>query len=145
LKDYKAAVATLAKVLPLRDVYLPDLLKARLHRAKVYIKLAEYENALKDLQVIIDTPISKTMKFENNGQLSEKAAALQTRVEVYITTKKTDLAIKDYGKLIALDQDWGQATPKWYEERAKLYRQSGQVELALRDETLAKNLSQKKQ
>jgi len=145
LKDYKAAIKTIGKILPLPNVYLPDLLQARLLRAKAFIKIGEYDNALKDLDVIISTPISKTMKFENNGQLSQKSLALQTRVELYTTLKKTDLAIKDYGKLIALDQEWGQMTPKWYEERAKLYRQTSKPELALRDELLARNMTQKKQ
>ncbi|MBS1994566.1 MAG: tetratricopeptide repeat protein, partial [Cyanobacteria bacterium SZAS LIN-3] len=144
LKDYRAAIAALTELLTSSKAkYLPELLNARLYRAKNYIKLGDLKSAFEDLNTVINTPHKEEMKFETHNQMSAQCGALQERAGLFIKQKKLDAAIKDYTKLIAIDQQWGQSTKRYYEERAKLFRQTGQLAAAKQDEALAKKLSER--
>jgi tetratricopeptide (TPR) repeat protein len=145
LKQWKEAAATYSKILPMPNLDITDKLKAQVHRAYDYVQIGDREKALKDFGAVIATPRERTMKLERNNQASEQALAFQGRAAILVSQKKYDLAIRDYTRVIGLEEEWGEHTPKWYLERAKLYRCVGKPDFAKRDEELAKKMSPPKQ
>jgi tetratricopeptide (TPR) repeat protein len=141
LKNWKEAAASYGRILVLHDTDLTDRLKAQVHRANDYEKMGETESALKDLSTVIAAPREPTMKIERNNETSIQALAYQARASILVAQKKYDLAIKDYTRVIGLEEEWGEHTPKWYLERSKLYRKIGKTDLALKDEELAAKMS----
>ena len=102
-----------------------DKLKAIVRRGDCLEKLGDTAAALKEYNEVITAPRERTMKLERNNPAGEQSEALQERANIYFGQKKYDLAIRDYTMLIGLDEEWGEHTPKWYLERAKLYRLTG--------------------
>lgn len=98
--------------------------KSLVTRAKDYMQLKEYKNALADLNLILSS-------FPNmTGAIEDRAVTL-TRMGKYKE------ALKDINSLIARNSEF----PRWYDERAEIYEKLGDKKAAEADRKKSASLA----
>jgi tetratricopeptide (TPR) repeat protein len=123
MKDTENALADLNRVLEID----PNDAIALGRRADIYVGKKDYANALKDISTLIEQHpyafyyVSRSEILEAAGQLDKALADANTAIKLSPNTYSP------------------------YEQRAKLYRKTGKIALAVRDESTAKRLKAKLQ
>lgn len=109
----------------------PDLPLSYNNRGLIYTKQGEFGRALSDLQHALELSPEEPHILNNLGYLYMKRAE----------PGDSELALELFEKVLVLDPGFLSA----YENRAKLYRQLGQIDLAERDEEKLRALKQPKE
>ena len=138
-KNYPQALASFDRILKLKMLDPVDRLKALDRKAEILSETGQTAAALKQYTEIIEAPLSQFKSIERSAQFSTLSRALQGRTRIWLAQKNYPAAITDYSALIRYEKDWGEFEPKWYLERAKLYRLTNRPDLAARDESAARH------